>query len=658
MSLSFDSNHWLIGIPAIFQLGCSSETYGDPPSDFEPLPSTQSEVAECPGSHFQCLDNGYCLPVFLRCNDVFDCPGKEDEGLCDEYTCPGYYRCRSSKICIHPFYLCDGQFQCPLKDDELLCELSCPDHCVCRGLAFMCSKPFAASAYTGMRFLDASGSGMTPVDLTSNIMLIHLDLSRCGFSRLETLYFPNLFRLDLSDNFITNVTTDLLHQSVHLKVFILSGNPLSYLFTLKSPVLKSLKVLDLSRVLLPHILTDMFILFPSIETLNLSSAGVEVLEGSEGEVFTMLHTLDLRACPLVSFPRQSFRRLSRLRTVYVDNYKLCCYQVLPADFNIKNCRGPSDIVSSCDSILGVALYQISFSILTVCALLGNTLYFVWIKVAKNSQTSVLRAFLSHLAACDFMMGVHLAIVTAADRIHLGTYVWQDTAWRNSLACQVSGFLHVLSTDVSALLTCMMTLDLCVALRCPHRHTRVGAVAAHTACAGVWAGCVLLAAVPLMSGTPPWQMYGQSGVCQPLVPLLEGHPSQVYFLTVVVGLTLVSLLVSLAGQLFLAMLVSEQSDILTAWQANRDDSHDLTLARRVSVMLLFDALCWSWLCFVMVLTSAGVPIPTQIQLGTAMCALPLKAALHPAMYFVGCLRERQHRTQRQRLFKRLGVAKRV
>ena len=41
-------------------------------------------VFTCPGS--------FHLPIYLRCNDVIDCPEGEDESDCDIYTCPGYYR--------------------------------------------------------------------------------------------------------------------------------------------------------------------------------------------------------------------------------------------------------------------------------------------------------------------------------------------------------------------------------------------------------------------------------------------------------------------------------------------------------------------------------------------------------------------------------------
>nr|KAG5689452.1 hypothetical protein BaRGS_026013 [Batillaria attramentaria] len=52
----------------------------------------------CPETHFRCPGDGYCMPVYVRCNDVYDCPGKEDEAACDSYTCPGFYRCRKSRV--------------------------------------------------------------------------------------------------------------------------------------------------------------------------------------------------------------------------------------------------------------------------------------------------------------------------------------------------------------------------------------------------------------------------------------------------------------------------------------------------------------------------------------------------------------------------------
>ncbi|KAL8571821.1 hypothetical protein ACOMHN_053979 [Nucella lapillus] len=92
---------------------------------------------DCGDNSDESFCEGYCLPVYTRCNDMIDCPGHEDEADCGVYTCEGLYRCRGldRTICLHGNHLCDGRAQCPQLDDELRCGMteSCPDHCVCYG---------------------------------------------------------------------------------------------------------------------------------------------------------------------------------------------------------------------------------------------------------------------------------------------------------------------------------------------------------------------------------------------------------------------------------------------------------------------------------------------------------------------------------------------
>ncbi|XP_076436545.1 uncharacterized protein LOC143276044 [Babylonia areolata] len=132
----------------------------DRPGSFSVIPHP-GNTTRCPDTHFHCPGNGYCLPVYTRCNGMFDCPGHEDETGCAKFTCLGLYRCRGKdrEICLHADHLCDGWPQCPQQDDELMCGTdSCPDHCVCYGLSFTDRLVFQPDTFPKLRYLEGRGS--------------------------------------------------------------------------------------------------------------------------------------------------------------------------------------------------------------------------------------------------------------------------------------------------------------------------------------------------------------------------------------------------------------------------------------------------------------------------------------------------------------------
>ena len=40
-----------------------------------PLEVDKDGRVDCPETHFMCQSEAYCLPVYLRCNQINDCPG-------------------------------------------------------------------------------------------------------------------------------------------------------------------------------------------------------------------------------------------------------------------------------------------------------------------------------------------------------------------------------------------------------------------------------------------------------------------------------------------------------------------------------------------------------------------------------------------------------
>ena len=310
-----------------------------------PMNGTSSRPGPCPDTHFQCPGDLLCLPVYVRCNDVYDCPHHEDEVECEELSVPGFYRCRASHIHLHLSHVCDGHLQCPQMDDELFCNWTCPLNCTCYGSAFFCDTAFSVHMYGELRFLEGRGSGLKTDDFANNSILIHLGLASCGLTNLSLPTLPNLRSLDLSDNHLHTLKNGDLKTVKRLRALSLSGNPFNLHSLASIQPMLSLIVLDLFNLQLKFLNINISTIFPNVQSINLSHSGVQSVSPTVFQTLGSLRELDLSGCPLNQFPRHVFSRLLQLEVVYSDNYKLCCSATLPQGFNLKNCHAPSDEVS-------------------------------------------------------------------------------------------------------------------------------------------------------------------------------------------------------------------------------------------------------------------------------------------------------------------------
>ena len=626
-----------------------------------------NETRPCPETHFRCPGDGYCLPVYMRCNGVVDCPGGRDEAGCDASPCAGLYRCRGSRVCVTAGSVCDGLHHCPQHDDELFCDLRpCPDSCTCHGLAFACPRVFAAELYPDLRYLNAEGSAMTPGRLVGNSMLVHLSLASCGLQVLNDLNLPNLRSLDLSNNLITFISVRHLRGVANLQTLLVRDNPLTSLFPTdpnSTLTFVNLQTMDLSRTTLDAVDLGDFVACPNLHTLNFSHSSARKLYRSDPQSLQKLRVLDLRGCPVTEFQRDVISDLDDLQAVFAQNYLLCCAVVLPTAFNRKNCQAPPDAVSSCESLLASAAHSVSVAVCCFVALLGNVVsVIVRAFVVKGSGPSGTSVLVTHLAASDCLMGASLAVLAVADRLYEGRYVWEDTAWRHGAACRAIGFTSLLSSQVSSFLVFLITWDRLVSVvpgaACTKRFA-FRPLSAGAACAVVWVGCALLAAWPLLPAARHWQLFSQTALCLPL-PLATATATGFAAgrdYAFAVGVVLDTLLASAvaAGQtcIHLALRNSRQPSVMALTSKAREAS----AAGRVSAVCALSVVCRTPACLLGVLAWRGTPLAAGVRVGVALLALPVGSALRPCLYALAVRGQRRGRARTERLMAHVTAQRR-
>ena len=607
-------------------------------------------IAQCPQSHFTCPRGGHCLPVYVRCNGVYDCPGREDEEGCEVYTCPQFYRCRDSRLCLHPIQVCDGNFHCPQHDDELLCDLVCPRNCSCQGLAFTCPSVFSVDNYTDLRYLNASSSGLTPESLSNNPMLVYLSLGHCGLTDLRFPALPNLNFLDVRHNAIQAVPMEHLKNVSNLRVLSLIGNPVMYLFTGSSASdFSKLQIMDMSMVKVPDFNADTLRPFSSLTHLNMSGSAVQRVFGRLTN--PELRVLDIRGCKMQYFSKHLLKNLSKLSTLHADNYKLCCHQTLPEGFNAKNCHVHSAATLSCDSLLGSNTQRIMVSVVALLALTGNMANLIirncipsWRETERSINTYL---YISHLCLSNFFTGVHLAVLGVMDKVYSGSYLWKDRAWRSSPWCVVSGFLFLLSSQVSVFVIVCMTLERCIVIGWPDRAYRDKKV---TRLLNVlsWASGIVLAAIIVVFQVDDLR---QTSLCIPLPH--TGDAAAGYGITfgIVVVLNSVLMLLAAAGQTYIYLTVRRST---MTFLVDSQRARDLTVACRVINIVVTDACCWFIIALLAVLSSQfGTAVPGSTRFILAHCVTFVNSATNPYLYFINVASEQRRNLQRQRLLQRLG-----
>nr|KAG5705369.1 hypothetical protein BaRGS_011141 [Batillaria attramentaria] len=246
------------------------------------------------------------------------------------------------------------------------------------------------------------------------------------------------------------------------------------------------------------------------------------------------------------------------------------------------------------------------------------------------------------------MGVYLAVIGVADRLYQGNYLWEDTAWKNSVACKLAGFFSLLSNEVSAFIICLITLDRFLVIRFPFHDVHFRVLSSHLASSVAWVLGLALATLPLLlTGTQGF--YGQTGICIPLPITKNKFHGEDYSFGVLIVLNFVLFVLIAVGQILI--YCSVQANSMATGDPTRR-SRDMVIARRLFTIVMSDFLCWFPVGLLGLMASSGVEIPGETNVALVVFVLPVNSTLNPFLYTFNMIMEKRKEEQEKRLKRQL------
>ncbi|XP_070188600.1 relaxin receptor 2-like [Littorina saxatilis] len=243
------------------------------------------------------------------------------------------------------------------------------------------------------------------------------------------------------------------------------------------------------------------------------------------------------------------------------------------------------------------------------------------------------------------MGIYMTMIGVADALFRGEYVVKENDWKDSIACTTAGFLSFVSSEVSALVICLITLERVLVICFPfNKHIHLSRRLAIVTCCGVWLVGFALASAPLVAGM---DFYGQNGICTPLPITRQQFSGQTYAFGVFIVLNLIIFILIGVGQVFIYCAVRNASRA----SGTQRPEQDMTVARRLLLIVLTDFFCWFPIGVMGLLAAQGTPIPGEVNVWAAIFVLPLNAALNPFLYTLNGLREKWRKQKMEKATKK-------
>ncbi|XP_072023460.1 uncharacterized protein [Amphiura filiformis] len=337
--------------------------------------------------------------------------------------------------------------------------------------------------------------------------LEYLSISSNFIAALPDGIFDNLgslIFLDMSNNLLKHVQSGLFLFQSKLVTLILSRNALTNVPSDAFHGLESLLRMDLDYNNISHLQGQTFNGLKRTSFLNLSQNHLAKLDAGVLDFSLHLETLDLRNNNLFLVQTDSFLGVETTN-VLVDEFATCCFM------NEHSCvsKNPRPAYLTCKRMLPEVTLRISMWCLGISAVLFNGFAFY---TRRKGDMFVQNILISHLAISDFLMGINMIFLAAADFYFGDFFPSYSNRWRFGIPCKIAGVLSLLSSEASVFFITMISVDRFLGVKYPFSARRLNLRSAQQCAIVLWLVTLLLSIVPLILSSFVRDVFEVSEVC--------------------------------------------------------------------------------------------------------------------------------------------------
>ncbi|XP_014052297.1 relaxin receptor 1 isoform X3 [Salmo salar] len=435
---------------------------------------------------------------------------------------------------------------------------------------------------------------------------------------------PRLNWLELEGNKISSLWVSSFQNCTTLTVLALRKNRIQTIEEGIFSGMPNLIDLDVSLNKIEEFSPTIFTNLQNLKQLNISNNPLTHIYDDQFDMFVNLQSLSIEEIDIPNISIQMFRSLRNLAHIYFKKFEYCGYSP-----NVRSCKPNTDGISTFENLLANIILRVFVWVVAFIICFGNV-FVICLRSCIASENQHHTMAIISLCCADCLMGVYLFFIGAFDIKYCGEYNRHAQLWMESMQCQLIGSLAMLSTEVSVMLLTYMTMEKYLCIVFPFHNYRAGRKQTLCYLIFIWVLGFIIAVIPLWDKQTFGNYYGRNGVCFPLhSDEMEKPGARCYSTGIFLGLNLFAFVMIVFS--YTSMFYSVQKTAKTARQSVYNK--EVSIAKRFFFIVFTDAMCWTPIFLLKILSLLQVEIAGTIVLWVVIFILPINSALNPILYTI-------------------------